>query len=275
MINNVFENSLEFYIQRKGTIMISDAIAQDEKYDLFSTEQMDEIVIIRFKEDLLFRITDLNARDAMIDYLDRVSENDSIKVIVIFFSPDKSGIEEYFKFYHRLSKSKWDENTIHRLCNVVDQLILKIVDLNKIVVHANSGRVISLFLNISLACDYRIIADNTVYQNPYIELGLVPKGGGPFFLPRILGLSKAYEILLSNEDLTADEALRLGIVDKVVPLNELEDAALDVARSFALRPLKTLSGIKKLLNYSAKDLKDYLDLENKELLRIVEQSFWE
>jgi len=246
-----------------------------EKYDLFSTEQTDEVVIIRFKEDLLFRVTDLYARDAMIDYLDRVSENDSIKVIVIFFSPNRSGIEEYFEFYHKLSKSKWDVNTMHRLCNVVDQFILKIVDLNKIVVHANSGRVISLFLNISLACDYRIIADNTVFQNPYIELGLVPKGGGPFFLSKMLGLSKAYELLLSNEDLTADEALRLGIVDKVVPFNELEGAALDVAHRFSLKPLKTLSGIKRLLNYSVKDLKDYLDFENKELLRIVEQSFWE
>jgi len=246
-----------------------------KKCGFFSTEQIDEIVIIRFKEDLLFRITDLSARDAMLDYFDHVSENDSIKVMVIISSPNKSGIEEYFEFYNKLSKSKWDENTIHRLCNVVDQLILKIMDLNKIVIHANSGRVISLFLNISLACDYRIIADNTVYQNPYIELGLVPKGGGPFFLSRMLGLSKAYEILLSNEDLTANEALRLGIVDKIVPFKDLEGAALDVARSFALRPLKTLSGIKKLLNYSAKDLKDYLDLENKELLRIVEQSFWE
>ena len=246
-----------------------------EKYGFFSTEQTNEVVFIRFEGDLLFRITDLSARDAMLDYLDHVSENDSIKVIVIISSSSKSGIEEYFEFYQRLSKSRWDQNTIHRLCNVVDQFILKIMDLNKIVVHANSGRVISLFLNISLACDYRIIADNTLFQNPYIELGLVPKGGGPFFLSKMLGPSKAYEILLSNDDLTADEALRLGIVDQVVPLNELEGAALEVAHRFALKPVQTLAGIKRLLNYSVKDLKGYLDLENKELLKIVEQSFWE
>ena len=246
-----------------------------EQYGFFSAEQTDEIMVMRFKEDSLFHITDLMARDAMLDYFDRISEDDSVKVILIISSPNKSGIEEYFEFYQRLSKSKWDHNTIHRLCNVVDQFILKIVGLNKIVIHANSGRVISLFLNISLACDYRIIGDNTVFQNPYIELGLVPKGGGPFFLSRMLGISKAYEILLSNEDLSADEALHLGIVEKVVPLDKLEGAALDVAHRFALKPAQTLSGIKKLLNYSVKDLKDYLDLENKELLRIVEQSFWE
>ena len=75
--------------------------------------------------------------------------------------------------------------------NVIDQLVLAIMGLNKIVIHANSGKVISTFLNISLACDYSIIADNTVFQNPYIDLGTVPKGDGAFFLSKKLGASKA------------------------------------------------------------------------------------
>jgi len=60
------------------------------------------------------------------------------------------------------------------------------VNLNKIVVHADGGRVIPLFMNVSLACDYRIVADNTVFQNPCIELGLAPKGGSGFFLSKML-----------------------------------------------------------------------------------------
>jgi len=53
---------------------------------------------------------------------------------------------------------------------------LKLVNLNKLVVHAGSGNVILLYMNLSLACDYRIVADNTVYQNPNIELDVVPNG---------------------------------------------------------------------------------------------------
>lgn len=244
----------------------------DEQHDFFSAKRSDNIVIVRFKEDMLFRATDLNKRDDVLDYLDRVSKSDSIKVIVIFSSPDKSGIEEYFEFYHQLLKSKWAQNDFHRLCSTVDQFLLKIVDSNKMIVHADSGRVISLYLNVSLACDYRIVADNTVFQNPYIELGLVPKGGGPFFLSKMLGISKAYEILLSGEDITAHEALSLGFVDKVVPLNTLEDAALEVAHRFAQKPASTLAGVKKLLHFSMNDLKDYLRLENQELLRIIQSS---
>jgi 2-(1,2-epoxy-1,2-dihydrophenyl)acetyl-CoA isomerase len=162
----------------------------------------------------------------------------------------------------------WDQSVIGRFLNIVDQLILTIVDLNKIVIHAYSGRVLSLFLNIGLACDYRIVANNTVFQNPSLELGIVPIGGGAFFLPKMLGYRKAYEILLSGKDITAREAISLGIVDQITPLDKLEETALETAQRFSQKPVSSLAVIKRLLNYSRKDLEDYLRLENEELLRI-------
>jgi len=126
-----------------------------------------------------------------------------------------------------------------------------------------------LFLNVSLACDYRIVADDTVFQNPYFKLGLVPIGGGAFFLSRRLGRSKALEILLADKDITADEAKKLGIVDKVVPQEELEKAAVDTARYFAQKPARSLAGLKKLINYSLMDLKDYMALEYQELIKAI------
>ena len=248
----------------------------DEAQDFFSAKRVGDAVILSFKEDILFRTTDLHNRDMLLAYLDRISKNNSIKAIVIISSPDKTGREEYVEFYQELRNPKLDRNAIHRMCNVIDQFILRIVDLNKIVVHANSGKVVSVFLNVSLACDYRIVADNTVFQNPYLELGLVPKGGGPFFLSKKLGISKANEILFFAKDITAHEALRLGIVDKVVPPEKVEEAALEMAHRFGQIPAPTLSGVKKLLNYSMNDLGDYLELENQELLRIIESSnSWE
>lgn len=142
--------------------------------------------------------------------------------------------------------------------------------LNKITVHADSGKVISLFLNVSLACNYRIVADDTVFENPCLKLGLVPKGGGAFLLPKMLGASRALEILLSEEDIPAQKALRLGIVDKLVSADELENAALETARGFARKPGTTLAGVKRLLSYSMKDLADFLQIENEVLLRIGE-----
>ena len=98
--------------------------------------------------------------------------------------------------------------------------------LNKVVIHANCGKVIPLFLNVSLACDYRMIADNTVFQNPYLNLGLIPIGGSAFFLSKIIGPQNAFKMLISGSDITAYEAMELGIVHEVIPASKLKEATL-------------------------------------------------
>jgi 2-(1,2-epoxy-1,2-dihydrophenyl)acetyl-CoA isomerase len=127
----------------------------------------------------------------------------------------------------------------------------------------------------SLVCDYRIVAENTLFQNPYIDLGTIPKGGGAYFISRKVGVSKAYEVLLYEKDITAQDALRLGIVDRVVPLEKLEESAIKVAHWFSRKPARTLEGVKKLLNRSKEGLIENLELENQEIDRIMsDSSFW-
>jgi len=247
--------------------------------EFFSAELHENIVTIRFKGHFLYSTTDLTSRDKLLDYLDRISKNDAVKVIIIISSPEKTGSEELLDFYRRILNSKLGINAVHRMFNVVDQFILKLVDLDKIIVHANRGENILLFLNISLSCDYRIVSNTTVFQNPYPEFGLIPKGGGGYFLPRLLGRKKAFEMLLSGADLTAAEALSLGLVDEIAAPEKIEDAAINAARRFALKPSESLFGIKRLLKYSIKDLREYLEMENRVLLRIVQSpdlksDFW-
>jgi len=201
--------------------------------------------------------------------MDTIYRNDSIKIVLIIGSPQKIKRDEYISFYRKLLRSNTNHKQIERLFNAVNQIVLRIAGFNKMVIHADSGDIISLFLNISLACDYRIIGDDTVFQNPNIELEVMPKGGGVFFLLRILGPSKTFEILLSNQDIDAEKAANLGIVDKIVPLDEIEDAALKIAQNFAENPAYLLTGIKKLINFCEKDLTDYLYYENEMLREII------
>lgn len=156
----------------------------EQTYDFFSAKRIEDIVILRLKENLLLHGTDLNARDSLFDYIDYVSKSDDVKAVLIIGSPEKKGCEEYIEFYRKVFEFQLGEHAIEKLYNAVNQFILKIVDLNKIVIHADSGEVISIFPNVSLACDYRIVADNTVFKNPCHDLGLVPKGGGAFFSPK-------------------------------------------------------------------------------------------
>ena len=241
-------------------------------YDFFSGRREEDIVLISFKENLLQRTTHLDAKGELFDYFELVSKSDAIRGVLIIGSPKKIGREEYIRFYRQVLQPEFDMRALARVYNAVNQFVLKMIDFRKIVVHADSGKIISFYMNISLACDYRIIGDNSVFQNPYLEMGLVPKGGGAYFLSRLLGSSKASELLLSAKDITADEALRLGIVDKVVPSVELNEAALKIAKDFARKPMDSVAGIKRLLSCCLTDLEACLECENEVLLQIVNRS---
>lgn len=237
--------------------------------ELFTAERLKQTVNLCFKENLLFKATEPNLVDNLLRYFDRVSQADQIRVVILKGSPLKSGREEYIAFYRQVLRQYTDPNAVHRLYNLVDQFILKLMALNKCVIHADSGRVIPLFLNVSLACDYRIVADNTVFQNAYLDLGMLPKGGGVFFLSKLLGPRKAFDLLLSDNDLSAQEALAMGIVDQVVPFDDLDNAARSLADRINRLPASSVAGLKRLTNYTLKDVADYLTAENQELLKIV------
>ncbi|MGD9228743.1 MAG: enoyl-CoA hydratase/isomerase family protein [Desulfobacterales bacterium] len=234
-------------------------------YDFFSGEKIDNVLVLRFKENLMLYTTELKAKITIINYLDRVSRDDTIKVILLLFSPHMKGSDEYIKFYNQVLQSKLDTNAALKMLHAVDEFILKLRELSQLVIHTHSGKVLPMFLNVSLACDYRIAADNTIFQNPSLRYGLAPKGGGAFFLYKMLGISKAFEILLSEKDMAANEALRLGLIDKVVPLSELQGEALKIAENYARKPTSSLRIIKRLLNFNLKDLREYLSYETQEI----------
>ncbi len=241
----------------------------DVDHDFFSGKRSGEVVILRFKDRPLLSVTDIDAKEVLFGYLDQVASHHDIKVVLIMGAPVKMEYENYIEFYRKIMRSGLYHNYTERFLNAVSQFVLKLAGFNKIVVHADSGKIILLFMNISLACDYRIITDNTVFQNPNIELNIVPKGGGVFFLSKMLGSAKASEILLSGEDITALEALELGIVDKVVPVKEFGETAIKVAQTYAEKPANYLSGIKRLLNYDIKTLEGCLECENELLRRAI------
>lgn len=237
--------------------------------DLFWAEKVDEVLILSFRGKPLLHVTDLSVKKALFDYLDIVACCDEIKALLIKEAPTKMRRVEYIAFYKNMIRPGFDQMPLERMLYAINQFILKLMDLNKMIIHADSGKVILLFMNIGLACDYRIVADNTIYQNPNIELDVVPKGASVFFLSKMLGTVTASRILLSGEDITAVQAHQLGLVDKVVPLEDLDRMALETAQSYAQLPSGYSIGIKKLLNFDRKELGQYLEFENKLLRRQV------
>lgn len=232
------------------------------EHNLFSAKQTDDIAIISFKKNLIRQLTNLSLKEPLFDYLNEASGDKGIKVVLMFGSPEKIKSEELIEFYCELSDAKSDIYNITRIYNAINQLILMIRGIKKMVIHADSGEILSLFMNVSFACDYRIIGDRTVFKFPTLDLGLVPKGGGIFFMTKKIGESKTLELLFSGKDITAREALELGLVDKVVPSESLDEASIQVARNFARKPMQLISGVKQLLNFPPDDLVKFLEREN-------------
>ena len=104
---------------------------------------------------------------------------------------------------------------------------------SRFVIAAVSGYALGGGCELALACDYRIASERAVFGQPEILLGTIPGGGGTQRLARQVGPSRAKEICITGRQVTADEALRIGLVDEVVPGEELHDRALALAAECA------------------------------------------
>jgi len=117
-------------------------------------------------------------------------------------------------------------------------------------------------LSIALACDMRIMADHAKLIEVFIRIGLVPDSGSHWFLPRLVGNARAFEYAALGEDITATEAERVGLVNKVVPSSSLEQTTREIALKLAKAPTKAIGLIKRTLNKSATtDLNALLEYE--------------
>ncbi len=116
--------------------------------------------------------------------------------------------------------------------------------------------------SIALACDMIVAAEEATLIEVFINIGLVPDSGSSYFLPRILGRAKAFELCTMGSRVKGKEAETLGLVNKAVPASQLDDAVAEYAAYFANAPTKAIGLIKRMLNKSTQStLEEMLDYE--------------
>jgi 2-(1,2-epoxy-1,2-dihydrophenyl)acetyl-CoA isomerase len=133
---------------------------------------------------------------------------------------------------------------------VFHDLILTLRRLPKPVVAAVNGPAVGAGMNLALSADIVHASEEAVFSQAFVKLGLVPDCGGTFILPRLIGPSRAAEIMFTGDPIDAEEALRLGIVSRVVPASELLPGAQDLARRLARGPTTAIGRCKTLLQRS-------------------------
>jgi 2-(1,2-epoxy-1,2-dihydrophenyl)acetyl-CoA isomerase len=107
--------------------------------------------------------------------------------------------------------------------------------------------------SLALSCDLAIAADSARFTSAYAKLGFTPDGSSTFFLSRLVGRRRAMELLLTDRTLSAQEALEWGLVNRVVPAQDLAAEARKLAEQLARGPTRAYGGIKKLLQMAPND----------------------
>jgi enoyl-CoA hydratase len=130
------------------------------------------------------------------------------------------------------------------------------------VIAAVSGYALGGGCELALACDFRIASEGARFGLPEIKIGAFPGGGGTQRLPRLIGAAKAKEMIFTGDPISADQALSLGLVVKVVPKDKLTEEAKGLAAKLAVLPRLAMEASKRVINKGLEmDLASGLELE--------------
>jgi enoyl-CoA hydratase/carnithine racemase len=198
--------------------------------------------------------------------IDAAAKDDEVKAIVV-----RSASEKFFSAGADVSvfaKSDFDTKNAFVVC--ANETMGKFESVPKVVIAAINGHCLGGGLEIALCCDFRIAAEGGYRIGlPEVSLGLLPGTGGTQRLPRLIGRQKALELMLRGTTLTPQEAKDAGIVDEVVPAAELQQRALERARSYADGPSYAVGQIKlAAVQGFGKSLDEGLRIERDGLIRL-------
>jgi 2-(1,2-epoxy-1,2-dihydrophenyl)acetyl-CoA isomerase len=217
--------------------------------------------------------------DAWTRALQQCRDDDAVKVVIVTgtgaaFCSGGDIVEMGERLEHTPEQRK------NELFQRIERVPLALEDLDKPVIAAVNGVATGAGMDMALMCDIRYAAQSARFAETYVKVGLVPGAGGAHFLPRLVGVSKALELFLTGDFVDAQEALRIGVVNRVFPDDALMDEVDKVARRMVQAPALTLRMTKRAIYQGMRnDLRTNLDMisshyavitasqEHKELVR--------
>ncbi len=168
------------------------------------------------------------------EYLEKAKQDDAIRAIIVTGNGDTFCSGGDIRDMAEGKLKSWDMKRF--LWDGVHRIVLTLEDLDKPVIAAINGAAMGAGMDMAIMCDLRVCSEKAKLAESYIMMGLVPGDGGAYFLPRVAGLPKALELLLTGDVINAEEALRLGIVNKVVSHDRLMSETMKLAEKIAARP---------------------------------------
>jgi len=155
----------------------------------------------------------------------------------------------------------------HEFLKLILSVLNKLESLDKPTIAAVNGLALGGGCELALACDFRVAAENAKFGLPELNIGVIPGGGGTQRLPRLIGVARAKEMLFLGEAIDAVAAEKYGLVNKVVPKEQLLDSAIELANKLTSKPTVAMKVLKRVVNMGQNvDLASALELEIKSFM---------
>lgn len=219
-------------------------------------EKEQGVGIIRLNKPETRNALDMDMRVELKDALQELENDQEVRVIVL------TGQDPAFCAGGDLRTMMESEpgKGYRRLRNV--QGLVKLMRAGKPIIASVNGAAFGAGWSLVLASDFVIAAENAKFSQAFIKVGLIPDCGSMYLLPRVIGLPKAKELMMTGRIIDAAEALALGVLNKVVPREQLWSATMKLALELAESPPQALTYIKSILNQTyEKDLEAILEYE--------------
>ncbi len=199
--------------------------------------------------------------DEWVRWLEEASTDDNVGAIVVTGNGDSFCAGGDLSLIKRVNSEGKGLGWKNLLWRHVHRIALTLEAIDKPVIAAVNGSAVGAGMDMALMCDMRFAAKSAQFSEGYIRIGAVPGDGGCFFLPRLVGVAKALELLLSGDFIDANEAMRIGLVNRVHDDSELIEATQAFAQQIASNSPIASRLIKRATYQSMRmDLRASLDL---------------
>ena len=231
-------------------------------YDSILVDKKDHVTTVTLNRPDKLNALDLDLADELHDVLHAEDLDDDTRVIIL------TGAGRAFSAGADLRPSEPAQPRSSNAPNLADRLY-QALDLEKPVIASINGVAVGGGCTMTLLCDIRIASENARFQLPFTKLGICTELGSTFHLPRLIGLGKASELLLTSRMIEAQEAGEIGLVNYVVPADQLERTTAEMAATIAALPPMSVRMNKKGLRLGiGGDLQSQLRYESLAIARL-------
>lgn len=241
-------------------------------YSTLTFDVRENVAWITLNRPESFNAMDLKCMQELLDVANRCGSDRSVRAAVLTGAGNKA-----FCAGGDVAGFSKDPSTVDRLIKemtaALHMAISRFAWMDAPLIGAINGVAAGAGLSMSACCDLAIASDTARFTSAYTQIGLSPDGSSTYYLARLLGTRRAMELFLTNRSLTAQEALDWGLVNQVVPADQLMAEVTKLANKLAQGPTRAHGGIKKLLLMSPTDsLESQMERETRQIVELSQSA---